>query len=249
MKKNKILILFVYILLCTHTLSGKELVVAFDHWPPRRIVTKTSFSGIDAEIIQNIAAHLKLEVRFVECPWARCLYMLELGQVDIISGLLKSPEREKYIHYINPPYLKKSTKVFYLPKGKGHLIKKYEDLYKLSDIGVAISTKYFPRFDADSRISKYKVANEVHLLRMLSLKRLPAIIGTERIMDYMIHTEGFSNRFQKAPFRYDKENLVYFGISKKSFFSKQLLTFEKLIQEMIENKEIDKIVKKYTQKN
>ena len=36
--------------------------------------------GIDVEVVREMAARLGLEVTFVECPWERCLNLMEFGR-------------------------------------------------------------------------------------------------------------------------------------------------------------------------
>ncbi|MCP4368369.1 MAG: amino acid ABC transporter substrate-binding protein [Deltaproteobacteria bacterium] len=226
----------------TNLSQGKELKFALNHWPPNKI--QNPIGGIDVYILKNIANRLNLKIRFIECPWKRCLTEVKFGRIDIASSLLKTPDREKYIAYTDPPYRTKSPKVFYLQKGKGHLIKKYEDLYKL-EIGVMKGSKYFSPFDDDSKINKYEVIHENQLIKMLSRNRLDAFLITEIVGDYLIIKEGYKGQFEKAPFRDDSEVRVYFGISKKSPFANEISRFNKVIKEMVTSGEINKVIKRF----
>ncbi len=64
-------------------------------------------------------------------------------------------------------------------------------------------------------------------------------------MDYIIITENFKNQFEKAPFKHDKEVLVYFAISKKSAFAQQLPQINKVMEELVSTGEVKKIIRRF----
>jgi polar amino acid transport system substrate-binding protein len=227
--------------------NGEEIIAAVEHYPPWIIIEPTSISGINIEILNEVAKRLNLQLTLKECPWKRCLHMMEYGEADIMSSLLKRAERKVYMVYIEPPYKTRSTKAFYLPKGKGHLIQKYEDLYHLK-VGVTRGVKYFPPFDNDPKINKIEAVADINLLRMLAANRLSAIVSTESQADYLILYEGFQGKFEKAPFKYDKSVPVHLAISKKSRYVKQLPNFNKIMKQMVSEGKIDMTIKNFYDK-
>lgn len=58
------------------------------------------WSGIYVDVIQALAEEAGYQVVFEELPWARGLKYLETGEIDIMSGLSKSSEREKVMHFL-----------------------------------------------------------------------------------------------------------------------------------------------------
>lgn len=85
--------------------------------------------GLDLRIYKAIAQKLNTQLDARAQPFTRRLFYMKTGQIDLLIGLLKSAEREQYIHYIEPPYKTKSRKVFFVLKGQTSLISSYEDLY------------------------------------------------------------------------------------------------------------------------
>ncbi|MFC6683149.1 transporter substrate-binding domain-containing protein [Marinobacter koreensis] len=51
-----------------------------------------------------MARLLGWQVRFREAPFRRVLLMMEQGEVDIMLGPLKTPEREKKLAYVAPAF-------------------------------------------------------------------------------------------------------------------------------------------------
>jgi polar amino acid transport system substrate-binding protein len=227
--------------------QGQELTFAVTHWPPYSICEQdTPCSGIDVEIVKEIAKRLNTQLKIEKCPWKRCLYIMEKGEADIISSLLRVPDREVYMRFIEPPYRPGVSKVFYLKKGSRHLIQKYEDLHKLK-IGTILGSKYFSRFDNDSKIRKIEVAKEYQLLELLKAGRIDAFINDEQQADYLIFTKGYQGQFDKASFRSEK-GVAYLAISKKSKFANQLSIFNNIIAQMKSEGKVKEILNMYFKK-
>ena len=111
----------------SNMVEAATIKVAVEHFPPWSF-TKPTVGGINIEIINKLCKKLNLKIEYIKCPWNRCLHLMENGEADMLSGVLKRPEREKYLHFITPPYKTKSTKAFYLKKKGGVILKKFEDL-------------------------------------------------------------------------------------------------------------------------
>ena len=224
--------------------QASNLTVLVEHFPPWSVVEPGRVSGINVEIVETIASRLDLTVDYVPCPWKRCLKMMENGSGDAMTSLLKRPEREVYMVYIEPPYKTRSTKAFYVANGKAKLIQKYADLYPL-EIGTTSGAKYFEPFDNDPKINKAVVTTDLQNLRKLSLGRLDAFIGTESNIDYLIWKEGFQGTVEKAHFKYDGRVEVYMAISRKSPYAGQVTQFNQAMRQAVEEGTIDAIIRSY----
>jgi len=222
-----------------------EIIVGTDSWPPFRIHKDNKMSGIDFDIWKEIEKRLDLKITFQKYPWSRILHNLESGELDAMSGLAKTKERAKYVSYASPPYYTCSA-VFYLKKGEGHLVKTYEDLYKYP-IAYVANSAYFDRFDKDEKLKKHSIYSEIQLLKMLKNNRIKVIIGTDCQADYEIAKLGLSNSFEKAHYKPNNNSDLYFVISKKSPFVKELHKINKVIQDLIEEGKIKEFAKKYYQ--
>jgi len=191
-----------------------DVTVAVDNYPPWKIVDGDRYRGIDIELVTALLKEIGLSPTFTPCPWARCLEMLKNGKADIITGVLRRPEREQYLHFIDPPYKTKSSKVFYLAKEVGD-ITTYEELRDLT-IGVQRGAKYFDRFDNDASLRLDPVNNDTFNFRKLLAGRVDAVIATESLGDYTLSEMGLSGAFRKATYRHDREMPVHFAVSRNS---------------------------------
>lgn len=212
-------------------------------------VAEKNSNGIDAEILNAIAEKLKVTLIIREDPFKRRLYLIKNGTIDLMAGLLKRPEREEYIHFVQPPYKERSDTVFFVPKGRSSLIQTYKDLYSLK-IGTTLGSKYFHQFDGDNRLNKEPAPGVMTNFKKLLLGRLDTVIYPEgRGLD-QIHAMGFADKIEIARYRFSKKKQVYIGISKKSHLMGKIDKIESVIRQMIEQGEIEKIIiAYYTQRN
>ncbi|MBW1898484.1 MAG: amino acid ABC transporter substrate-binding protein [Deltaproteobacteria bacterium] len=245
---SRYLLLIVVIIIYSAPCLAKmnEIIIATEVWPPFRIADKTSeyqYSGIDLDLLKEVTKRLNVTFKIKHLPWARCLDFMKSGKADIITGLAYTPERAQYIRYSAIPYYVASP-AFYLQKGKGHLIKKYEDLNPFT-IGYSINSAYFEPFNSDKALKKFGVSTEVQLIKMLAYGHIDVIIGTDCNVEHDIAKLGLKNKIEKAHYIPDKKIELYIGISKKSEFSKRYDELNRIIKELVETGSVDKISKKY----
>lgn len=225
--------------------ANDKIVIGVSILEPWRMKNDGIFEGPDIEVAKKIAEKLNLTPEFKIAPLKRCLEWMKQGSIDMMTGLLKSEEREAYIHFVEPYYKSKSNKSFYVLKGNKNLITKYEDLYGLK-IGVKRGAKYFPQFDEDEKLNKSPVTEYKQNLKMLIAKRIDTFIVTKDQGDYLISKLGHQGVFEEAVFSFMKKNSVYIGISKKSHLLNQAKT---ITATMIQNGEIDTLIKDWFHTN
>ena len=101
---RSLLWVFVSCFLSTFASAGSErLTVAYQQWPPYKIVQNGTIGGIDALVLDEIAHRTGLEFDYVECPWERCLIMLQNGSVDMITSIAQTEERKESMTFLQPP--------------------------------------------------------------------------------------------------------------------------------------------------
>lgn len=226
---------------------GEDLRFVNEHWPPYIIVSsEDKMEGIDVDILQHLADRLSLNLTTKICPWVRCLKAIEDGHADIISAALKRPDREQYMRYIEPPYIERSVKLFYLRKGDGGRIQSFADLKNLT-IGVLRGSAYFPQFDNDHSIRKVDVKTTERLLEMLRLKRVDAVIGTELVTDHIISSMAYEGLFDKSSYRIESQEPFYMAISRKSPHMKRIDEFDRAMQALVDEGIVARTIKKHVQ--
>ncbi|WP_241242361.1 transporter substrate-binding domain-containing protein [Thalassotalea sp. G2M2-11] len=219
-------------------------MVAVDYYPPWTITDTKPYRGIDIEIINKLAQELSLEVSYINCPFKRCLVMLANGQVDLMPGLFKTAEREKYAIFVEPAYFEDPPKEFYINLDKPKKIERYEDLQTLV-IGVKRGVSYFDKFDQDKSLNKFTVTEDSQLVELLKIGRIDTFISSRSLADYLISKASVGQRIVRAPFHYGDGDVSYMAISKKSLFSNKVAMFSQQLEAEISKGVYHRIAEKY----
>lgn len=207
-------------------------------------VSPTNPQGMNQQLTQWVARTLDMTLESYNCPFKRRLAMMKTGELDLMVGLFKRPDREGYIHYLAIPYRTRSNRIFWVLKGKESMIRTYEDLYGLK-IGTTLGAKYFHRFDTDRRLTKDAVRKMELNLQKLVCNRLDAVIAPESSGIKKMQRLGLKDRIGMADYVYSEENPVYVGISKKSVLMQRITEVEDRLVRAIESGEAEEIMRDY----
>lgn len=204
-------------------------------------VSQEFANGLNAKIVKTVVSRLGAELDMKYVSFARKLVLMEQGRIDLCAGLHRNAEREKYIHFVEPPYLKFSGKYFFVKKNSGVKLETYDDLHGLK-VATSINSKYFDQFDNDDKIIKAPVSKVEQKFRMLAKGRVDAVIHSYSGGMNMIKRLGLQDEIVVADFRYLVSNAIYIGVSRKSFLMEKIDDVEALIHEMVEDGEFGRIV-------
>jgi len=194
-----------------------RIVMVTENWPPFRISDESSpsgFRGIDIEIAERLSEALDIRIEIERYPWARALEQIRNGKADIISGIAYDKDRESFMYYVPVSYCSVSP-VFYTLKGKGDLIRSYNDLHGPS-VGYSINSVYFEPFDSDTQIKKTGFSTEDQLLKVLALGRIDVIIGTDPNISYESARLGYGDVIEPAAYQPAEKIELFIALSRKS---------------------------------
>lgn len=152
---------------------AQEVRVLINDAPPYRMIESVNgarhYTGIYIDILRLVASDLGLTLAFVEMPFARAFRAMQAGDGDIMLGPTRSPDREAYLHYLEPP-LPRETKVF-VQQRLAEPVRRYEDLSGKT-IGVLRGAAYFDRFDADPTLVRQPFDDYAAALRLVAIGRI-----------------------------------------------------------------------------
>lgn len=219
--------------------------VVTDYWPPFRINTKTGrLTGIDRDLMDEIGKRMGVSFTWHRRPWVRCLLEIEHGLADVMTGVAKTPERAKYIHYSDTAYMTLSP-AFYVHKDTGaDAITHYEDLKKFS-IGYTRGSAYFKRFDNDDTLNKKPGNDEEMLIEMVREKRWDTLIGTDAQVEYDLSLRELRGTIVKAAYKPDSAIKLYLGISKRSPLMNRMEELNRVLERILSDGTFQKICEKY----
>jgi len=226
--------------------SRKKLIAVTEEWPPFRIQSQGSkhgFVGIDIDILERLAVVLNREIEVQRHPFARALEMIRTGDADIIPGVAHTEKRAAFILYVPTSYFEVGP-VFYTQKGRGHLVRDYEDLYRF-DVGYSLHSAYFEPFNSDGRIRKIGVSTEEQLVKMVALNRLDITIGTNPNLAWDIKRYGFKDKLEQTHYIPTQKTPIYFGLAKGAGYGELQLKIDSYLKKIIANGELQQIIDAY----
>lgn len=192
------------------------LVIATHIEPPLIYLQQGEFNGPNAEIAKLLAASINKTAVFVQCPFARCLYMAKAGRADMLIGINKNAERMAYLDYLATPYTSISTPInFYLNTDNLHNITKHEDLANLT-IGVVRGATIYPKFNQDKSLKTIEVSTHEQLIEMLLKQRIDTFAAKDLSIRARVPRDIYQNKMQMADYSYHKQADFYIAVSKKS---------------------------------
>lgn len=200
--------------------------------------------GAEIDLFEALAAKLGVKVEYQPLPFARALAYMEDGRVDLMSGLVKTPERAAFLRYLEPPYKTRSDKAFYALKSSGVALDRYEDL-RAYEVGVKAGVKLFPRFDADSSLRKVEGPAFDQLVLMLDKGRFQVLAVTEAVGDYWIHELGMQDRIAKLAYRFTTETPVHICVSRKSPFMARAAELDAALGALVRTGELDAVFRRF----
>ena len=231
---------------CCFSVSANEgeMKVATYIEPPFVELIDNKLVGEHVEIAKLLAKASNLKPVFIRCPFARCLNMVKQGKADIIFGVRKSPEREKALTYINPPYMVQTypLRVFTLAS-KSIAINSFKDLEGLT-LGTLRGGSYFTLFDENKSITKVELISRKQLVDMLLRDRIDAFIEREQSIIPLVSKEVYQQKLLLANYSYNEAVNSFVAISKKSHIKNHSKLLSKQLQILVTNGTINKIIMK-----
>ncbi|CAM5219869.1 Diguanylate cyclase (GGDEF)-like protein/PAS domain S-box-containing protein OS=Castellaniella defragrans OX=75697 GN=HNR28_000027 PE=4 SV=1 [Castellaniella defragrans] len=112
--------------LCAATSQALTLRVGiYDQKPDVYIAPNGRPAGILGELLDEIARNEGWTLEPQACTWARCMQLLEAGQIDLLPDVYYTPEREKTLSFHHIPALQSWSQIYARP---GATLKSINDL-------------------------------------------------------------------------------------------------------------------------
>ncbi|WP_159084443.1 substrate-binding periplasmic protein [Dongshaea marina] len=214
----KRIILFCLILLSSwgyYAFSKPVLVFStVDDFPPFNYMKDGALSGIDIDLVQEMANRLNLEVKIVSTAWKSVMLQVEAGRVDGGFAAFLTPQRQEFSLYTAPLHYEAM-----------HLFVNKENAFSfssLSDLDGKVIAKESGAFISDAfqkamEQHKFRVneGKNINNLKMLDLQRVDGVIGHLEVMQYYLGTLNLSHKIAPIASIGNKQ-AAYLILSKKS---------------------------------
>ncbi|ESP91262.1 MULTISPECIES: substrate-binding periplasmic protein [Pseudoalteromonas] len=234
----------------TYSLAVEQIVhVAVDHAPPYSRLSENNHSqGLILDILKyaQLTSDKKYKIKAVPCPFSRCVRLLSKGKVDVMGGLIRTPEREKIMSFVEPPYMVLSSSfVFYGQQNSDIEVERYEDLQG-KRIAVMRGGAFFPRFDKDNSLNKIAVPSERVAVDLVLKGRVDLVIAVEDTADIAMDAlDQPIHRLKKMQYRHTQAIYGYMAMSESFANSRLGDHISKQMHSMAKNKTLDQLVAPY----
>lgn len=229
----------------THATQPNTLLLCVDHYPPLQIILPNGqVTGENVEIAKAFAKAANYKLEFTpNTPFKRCLQWLKQGKVDMMVGLLDSPERQASLKMFL--YDKETVKTVFQAKATTDITSL--NTLKGKRIGLVRGVKQFEAFDnrKEQDFELVYVNNLESAFGMLAKQRVDAVVCT----DYYGHNilrqnPEFRSQIRQASFKATQGTEVYIGISKLANV-KNINRFEQVASDMLQSKQFRHIMDEF----
>lgn len=202
--------------LCAAAAPGCELRITWKHDPPYQYQDgQGRLSGLEIEVAYAAMARLQCRLLPVELPFARAMAELEAGRIDLVPGVLATPERERYARFSLPGVRTRNLVFLRSDLDPALRIATLDDL-RASDlrVGMERGTAYLAelksRLQRPGRERRLEEAISLEaLLRMLQMQRIDAFVADEYSAAFMARQLGLSANIRASALVIDNEPPVF----------------------------------------
>ncbi len=178
------------------------------------------WSGLSIELTEALLREAGCTPVYKALPFARGLYFLKNGGIDMMPSMTITRERKTFMHFIGPQL--DETVLFVTKKSARHAIASIDDFKSLPlAIGVERGKVYGAEFEQKRAVdplfkSRLEEVSEVDVNeKKLAMGRISGFLGYGYNVMYQMKTNPLYNDFVIHPFVVHHD-WVYFGFSKKS---------------------------------
>jgi ABC-type amino acid transport substrate-binding protein len=200
--------------------------------------------GFTIGVLDYIKTHSKYDFEFIIIPWARALYLLEQGEIDLILTLFKNKKREQIYHFIEPSYGYEVNQLFTLKDTKFEFTGELQQLTPYS-IGTKRKFSYGETFDRASYLKKLPALTEAALLKLLLSNQIDMAIANPYIFNQLISKNNVTSKVRSIE-PYVAKTPVYLGLTKGRDDSQEIKeTFGKITEQLKSSYYYQELLNKY----
>ncbi|MDG9670595.1 transporter substrate-binding domain-containing protein [Hahella sp. CR1] len=183
--------LWLWFALFSQGLLAQTLIIGMEdanNKPFEYVTDSGELTGFHTEVVKQVTASLGWKVEFVRLPWTRVIKMLESGEVNAVTYMAKSIEREKFALYLPDNLLHISQSTIYIKKSRANEILYDPPLeHFVTRWRVAVPTGYHINDEAVALIRnnyplQQRTVTMAQLFLMLVNDRYDAILGGSNAM-------------------------------------------------------------------
>lgn len=209
------------------------------------------WSGMAVDHARQLVEHAGCRMEFLTIPWKRTFVLIKNGEVDLITNISKTAERQEYLHYIGP--IREEQMVLVVPRESNYPIDSLDNFKLLpKPVGILIGSHY-----GDEFTNKYNSESNFRELISLSPRtqdnvkklkfgRTSAFVMDRLDFNYKSQRNDLFKELKLHSFIVNRNN-VYFGFSKKSVSDTLLKKLKASYAQLAKQGVFEDIVTRYQQ--
>lgn len=225
--------------------DGTVLISGDPSYPPLSWRHKDGkLRGASIDLVSEIFAEKNIKViTDAGGPWKRIMLRAEQGKVDMVVGIRRTPEREKFLRFIAPPITPAAQAIF-IRKQDEIAYQDWNDL-KGKVGGVTLGASFDSEFDgyAKQHLHLEQVKTVEQNFKKLANHRIDYLLGP--LLPTLLYAEKSGDRYKikfvRKPFMIINE---YVAFSKRSNCQRYAAYFEQRISQKIAEGEMDELLEK-----
>ena len=207
-------------LLMTGASVAQVIVVAHGvgQFYPREYMVNGKLEGLHEKIVSNTAKKMGLTINYRALPWKRAIKALELGEIDALMYLGKTPQRQQFAYFHQGNMLSSANfRPMILLKNRSK-IRFDGSLESLRNSRVAVGVDYYygEPFDSAAFINKVPIESpsSALLANLLLLERIDVIIYDINSLKADLSAD-YVNKYFHAYQQIISSNHYYIAFSKR----------------------------------
>jgi polar amino acid transport system substrate-binding protein len=228
-----------------------ELVMGWDPWEPYQYeIAGGQVLGLDVDLLTAVASHAGCDLSFRKGSWRDLLQLLEAGDIDLLAGATRTPDREAFA-YFTEPYRDEQFSLFVAARRLDELGDK--GFGQLMDAGLrfGVVQDYLygdpvATFQDDPRFEDrfvYTSMSETNLSRLLTAQ-VDAVIEDKYVGASIIRHKDLGSDIAPHPMAFTS-NPVSIMVSRASVDEAQFQELNAMVTELRASGAIDKVLAQY----
>ena len=212
-------------LLLTPSIYAETLELCLDHMPPRQIVINgREPTGRNVDIAKAFSQEVKFTLTFTpNIPFNRCIRYMMHGKTDLMIGLVKNAERDKFMAFV--PITNVTKRRLFMLEDNQFNISRIEDTRGLK-IGIVRHYAYFPSIAEQlDKSMVFKLTTLEQGFDLLLKRKLDAVVVTDHTGLYLSELYSDKGKIVPSSLEFVSNKKAHLAISRQSPAMKYLEAF------------------------
>ncbi len=228
-----------------------HLKAGLDQWAPYQYQDSHNRpAGLDVDLLRLYGRLAGCRIEFQPLPWSRQLRELRRGQLDLLPGASRTPDRRRFAHF-SQPYRKETMRLFMTAQAfaKYHFKTFRQMVPARFRLGVTLGYYYGDSFRSAMhnpafRALVVKVPDMSQNFRMLEAGHVEGAIADSLVGDYWIRKLKLQGRIVVAPMTVNDDD-IYMMFSRKTVTPALVRRFNQAIRQATESGAVKRILERY----